>query len=162
MRQNKNDFVVIWFNTRMHSSRMRTARCSSHLLEGCLPRQGGVCPGRECLPVGVCRTSPPRGQNDRCLWKHYLATTTLRTVINIRLIGRPWRMVLVLGQQCSFWFEILAWLVLCYCMWKLVRSYSYHRELTYHSASLPKCGLFLHLPKLGECIVRGLDTQLAK
>ena len=45
---------------------MRTVRCSSHL-------GGGVCPG------GVCHT-PPCEQNHRYLWKHYLASTTLRTV----------------------------------------------------------------------------------
>ena len=50
--------------TRMHSSMMRTVRCSSCLPGGCLP--GGVCPGVStqgvsawgCLPQGVY-TSPP-------------------------------------------------------------------------------------------------------
>ena len=80
----------------MHSSRIHTVRCSSRLLGGgvsarggvclggCLPRVG-VCPGgclpRRCLPKGVSGIQPPPpGQNDRCLWKHYLTATTLRTV----------------------------------------------------------------------------------
>ena len=58
---------VTKISTRMHSSRMRTIRCSSCLLEGgiCLPGgvclgglfacQGGCLPAREdvCLPGGV-------------------------------------------------------------------------------------------------------------
>ena len=60
---------------------------------GCLPRGvsaqgrcllGGVSAGGVCLGVfaqgGVCHTPSRCGQNDRHLWKHYLATTTLRTV----------------------------------------------------------------------------------
>ena len=50
--------------TRMHSSRMRTVRCSSRLLgDVCLPKGGGG-----CLPakrVGGC-TPPPCGQTDTC------------------------------------------------------------------------------------------------
>ena len=66
----------------------------------CLPGRGcrgGVCPGcvcvqgvcvqggaGGCLPSGVAAPVhagiPPPGQNDRCLWKFYLATTMLRTV----------------------------------------------------------------------------------
>ena len=55
------------FQTRIHSSRMRTVRCSNHLLRrvsaygGCLPRGmgggvflGGCLPRVGCLPVGVC------------------------------------------------------------------------------------------------------------
>ena len=55
----------------MHSSRMRTVRCSSRVL-------GGV----GCLARGVSAwdTHPPCGQNDRQVSKHYLAATTLRTV----------------------------------------------------------------------------------
>ena len=91
--------------TRMHSSRMRTVRCSGHRGGGgwcipactgqgvCIPActghggvypsmhwAGGVCLG-ECL-LGGClpHTPPPCGLNDRRLWKHYLAATTLRTV----------------------------------------------------------------------------------
>ena len=72
---------VFWWNkkTRMHSSRMRTVRCSRRMLGlGVLPRgwvsaQGGVCPGVSAIQ--------PRELNDRRLWKHYLAVTTLRTVI---------------------------------------------------------------------------------
>ena len=45
---------------RMHSSRMRTVRCSSRLL-------GGM-----CLPAGgVSDRHPPCGQNDRQMYKHY-------------------------------------------------------------------------------------------
>ena len=40
---------VTFIVTRMHSSRMRTAHFSGHLLGGCVPRgvsaEGGVCPG---------------------------------------------------------------------------------------------------------------------
>ena len=44
--------------------------------QGCLP---GVClPEWVSAQGGVC--PPPRRQNDRCLWKYYLAATTLRTV----------------------------------------------------------------------------------
>ena len=83
------------FKTRMHSSRMCTVHCS-----GCWGRRGcclpeGVLPGG-CLPggvsaLGVCPSAwwdtPPCEQNDRCLWKHNLASTTLRKVkkwINLR------------------------------------------------------------------------------
>ena len=41
----------------------------------------GVCPGG-CLPQCMLGCTPPCEQNDRCLWKHNLAATTLRTVIN--------------------------------------------------------------------------------
>ena len=121
--------------TRMHSSRMRTVRCSSRLLGGgvsgpggCLPARGvclsggsacqgvsachgvyachgGVCQegglGLGCLPggslprrvCGGCLANPPCEQNNRRLWKHYLSTTTLRTVIitHINLIYYSYR-----------------------------------------------------------------------
>ena len=48
---------------------------------GCLPGGGGVCPGR-------CLADTPHGQNDKCLWKHYLATTTLRMVKMLILVPR--------------------------------------------------------------------------
>ena len=54
----------IIFNTRTHSSRMRTVRCSSHLKRGCLT--GGVCPGvsaLEGLPGGGGRCLPPSHVN---------------------------------------------------------------------------------------------------
>ena len=84
--------------TRMQSSRMRTIRCSGHVLggvsaqEGCLPRGslpagGGVFPGgcltgglylgRVSARGGVC---PVNRITDRCK-KHYLATTMLQMVI---------------------------------------------------------------------------------
>ena len=134
---------VFTLKTRMHSSRMRTVRCSGHrgrvcvsqhalgrgvsaqgvsaqgvsaqgrcgvCPRGCLP--GGVWPGG-CLPMGrgdlargrvwpggclprgvsarrVCPVgyTPPCKQNDRRLWKHNLATTTLGTVtISVHLSG---------------------------------------------------------------------------
>ena len=58
--------------TRMHSSRMRTIPSSGHL--------GDVCPGG-CLARGGMSAwgsvHLPLGQNDRCLWKHYLSATTV-------------------------------------------------------------------------------------
>ena len=47
---------------------------------GYLPR--GVCHEDVCWGVcpSACWDTPPRGQNDRHLWKYYLASTTLRTV----------------------------------------------------------------------------------
>ena len=48
-----SNLVTLNLRTSMHSSRMRTVRCSSRLPGGCLPRgvsSGGVCPG--CFPVG--------------------------------------------------------------------------------------------------------------
>ena len=65
----------------MHSSRMRTVRCSSHLgggrglPGGCLPR--GIVSGRG----GGGLPPHPREQNHRHLWKHNLAAITLRTVM---------------------------------------------------------------------------------
>ena len=64
---------MILLRTRMHSSRMRTVRCSGHLggrgsvcLEGCLP--GGCLPGRGVYtPLWT----------DRHLWKHNLSITTV-------------------------------------------------------------------------------------
>ena len=57
-------YSVIKISTRMHSSRMRSIRCSSRLLEGCVCLPGGVCPEGGglfacqggCLPAreGVC------------------------------------------------------------------------------------------------------------
>ena len=79
----------------MHSSRIRTVRCSA--------RRGGVWPGVSawegvclegvCLGEGVCRggvcpsacwDTSPCEQNDRCLWKHNLSATALRTVITLK------------------------------------------------------------------------------
>ena len=83
--------------TRMHSSRMRTVRCSGR--RGCASQHalGRGCVSQHALGMGVCipactgqgvsawgeclpHTPPPCGLNDRRLWKHYLAATTLRTV----------------------------------------------------------------------------------
>ena len=56
--------------TRKHSSRMRTVRCSDR--RGGVPARGEGC---------TWQVPPPnRGQNDRRLWKYYLAATSLRTV----------------------------------------------------------------------------------
>ena len=72
-------------STTMHSSWMRTVRCSSRLLvggeggEGVCP-EGGVCPGG--VSQYALRQTPPCGQNSRhTLLKNYLAATSLRTVI---------------------------------------------------------------------------------
>ena len=70
-------FVTRCFvKTRMHSSRMRTVRCSSRLL-------GGVCPGGlsaqgGCLPQCMLgHTSPPVDRIlDTRLWKYYLSATS--------------------------------------------------------------------------------------
>ena len=65
---------------------MRTVRCSARWGGGaCIPActGQGVYPSMHwvgCLPRGG--VSAPPGQNDRRLWKHYLATTTLRTVMS--------------------------------------------------------------------------------
>ena len=78
----------VWISipSRMHSSRMRTVRCSGRRAVGCVcPGEGCVCPGG-CLPhphpvnAGIHTPPSPCGQNDRRLWKHYLSATTLRTV----------------------------------------------------------------------------------
>ena len=44
--------AMITFRTRMHSSRMRTVRCSNHLGGGgtCRPSECGIYPGGRCLP----------------------------------------------------------------------------------------------------------------
>ena len=73
----------------MHSSRMRTVRCSSRLAgEVCLPG-GGVCPGG-CLPGGclargmcapgggVCPGGCPCEQND---WQTGVKTLTCRNFL---------------------------------------------------------------------------------
>ena len=55
--------------TRMHSSRMRTIRCSSHLGRGCLPRRVSACQGVSAQGVSAWHegcTPPPRGQTDTC------------------------------------------------------------------------------------------------
>ena len=48
---NGYDLVII-ITTRMHSSRVRTVRCSDRHWGGCLPARGCL-PG-SCLPAGVC------------------------------------------------------------------------------------------------------------
>ena len=71
--------LAIVISTRIHSSKMRTAR-SSTVRRGRGTIQGGV----RCFPGGrrcydrkgsdtITPPSPPCGQNDRCLWKYYLA-----------------------------------------------------------------------------------------
>ena len=80
----------------MHSSRIRTVRCSGRhyrglgvsgqgvsAQEGYLPR-GVSARSVGCLPEGVFPRQPPRGQNDRQGYKHYLATTTLGTAISVQ------------------------------------------------------------------------------
>ena len=94
----------------MHSSRLRTVRCSGHrgrgcLPEGCLPRgvsaQGGVCPGGVCsgvsaqgvsargvsqhaLDMGVCIPACT-GQGGVCSSVSPLSPTLVDRILNIRL-----------------------------------------------------------------------------
>ena len=111
-------------------------RVSGH--GGCLPR-GGVCPEvwpGGCLPRrGVCQGGLARGgvwpggvwpggivcvslcvpvnrMTDRCLLKHYLAATTLRTVISSSRVTDTWlylnndslsMIVLIYSDKCSCW-----------------------------------------------------------
>ena len=66
----------------------RIPKCTGH--GGCLPRgvsaqgvsaRGGMSAcGGGCLPQCMLGYTPLCGQNDRRLWKYYLAATTLRTV----------------------------------------------------------------------------------
>ena len=65
--------IQVHVTTRMHSSRMRTVRCSSRLLGGGgLSACHGVCPGgcRVCLPEGGLPAGEggclPRGLPARC------------------------------------------------------------------------------------------------
>ena len=95
--------------TRMHSSRMRTVCCSGCLsCHACPPPPTmhtphhthtpamhvpchahppcHACPPATHTPLPrmmppAMHAPPPREQNHRCLWKHNLAATTLRTVI---------------------------------------------------------------------------------
>ena len=61
----------------MHSSRMRTVRCSGRLLLGA----GG---GGGCLPRGVYITTPPVDRIlDTRLLKHYLSITTYSDSKNV-------------------------------------------------------------------------------
>ena len=57
---------------------MRTIRSSSHLLGGGMSAQGFMPWGG--VGVDVCPVKPRYEQNDRRLWKHNLAATTLLTV----------------------------------------------------------------------------------
>ena len=68
----------------MHSSRMRTVRCSGCLGGGggwCLPRgcvcPRGACPGDVCLPWGVYTTTPPNKMTDGQVYKHNLSAITV-------------------------------------------------------------------------------------
>ena len=77
-----------WINEPwMHSSRMRTVRCSSRLLGegvsvgGCLPRGKGVMSVQGCIPACTEADTPMDRIFDTRLWKHYLAATSLRPVI---------------------------------------------------------------------------------
>ena len=82
---------------------MRTIRCSGR--RGCLP--GRVCLPRGCLPY----TPSPCEQNDRRLQKHYLAATTLRTVmIYFILLSQISRGSEVLGYVDAGNLETSNWL----------------------------------------------------
>ena len=100
------------FLTRMHSSRMRTVRCSG--CGGCIPActgQGGASQqalDRGCIPTctGQEGVSPPCEQNHRRLWKHNLASTTLRTVKMFESMS--WCSLKFLCQRVTvnFWYRI--------------------------------------------------------
>ena len=76
--------------TRMHSSRIRTVRCSGcrgACLPGGVSAQGlsaQVCLPRGCIPTctgwEVCIPTCTGHKLDAHLWKHYLSATTLQTV----------------------------------------------------------------------------------
>ena len=90
--------TLLAVKTRIHSSRMHTVRCSGRwgVSQHALGRQGGVCSGSVfsvgCLPTGsalggFCTgglpdtpVPPLNRMTDRCLWKYYLAATSLPTV----------------------------------------------------------------------------------
>ena len=55
LRDNKKSATKFYLQTRMHSSRMRTVRCSSRMPGGCLPRGAKVYPSG-CLPMGCLPT----------------------------------------------------------------------------------------------------------
>ena len=55
-----SELVTLLFQTRMHSSRMRTVRCSSRLPGGV--SAGGCLPGA-CLPGGVCQGVSAKGMS---------------------------------------------------------------------------------------------------
>ena len=106
----------------MHSSRMRTIRCSGRLSchthpLPCMPPCHAhlpchACPSLLCTPP--CHAYPPPVNRilDTCLWKHYLSTTTAADVIIWIYIESfaAWRHVLmkycrislVTVQQCTF------------------------------------------------------------
>ena len=101
-------------------------RVSGHggcLPRGCLPRRGvcqgglargGVWPGG-VWPGGIVCVSlcvPVNRMTDRCLLKHYLAATTLRTVISSSRVTDSWlylnndslsMIVLIYSDKCSCW-----------------------------------------------------------
>ena len=114
----------------MHSSRICTVRRSgcrgwgeAFAQGGVCPLWGGVYPGGDC-PGGVSawgvhpsmhwgrhHPTPGDGMLDTGLWKHYLSTTTLRTVIKvlcvshtpcIRMDQESWPRGYVLCQDASF------------------------------------------------------------
>ena len=77
----KDKVLLNFLSTRIHSIRMRTVRCSGRLsCHARPPRHAWPLP---CMPLTTMHTHPPtpaREQNDRHLWKHNLAATTLGTV----------------------------------------------------------------------------------
>ena len=64
---------------RMHSSKMRTVRCSGRLMGGCLD---GECLPRGCTPLPVDRILDTR------LSKHYLSETSLADGKNDKYRGK--------------------------------------------------------------------------
>ena len=92
-----NEMFHLNNKTIMHSSRMRTVRCSGHLLG-----EGGVCPwdvsARGCLP------DPPNADRmtDACenITFPQLMLRTVKTV-NVQLINNKWGRVFILKLSSS-------------------------------------------------------------
>ena len=100
----KQNYEVKSLLTRMHSSRMRTVRCSGRLIGGCLPGGGGV-----HLP-SVDRIL------DTHLWKHYLSATSyadgIKSIDVLHLgTGPDWRVCGPLNRIERI--ETLSSLILC-------------------------------------------------
>ena len=81
-----NQYIYL---TRLHSSRIRTARAlttSPSMLGGFhggsrgVPGPGDVCSGAAVVSQHALRQTPPYEQNHTHLWKHNLAPTSLRAV----------------------------------------------------------------------------------
>ena len=75
--------------TRMHSSRMCTARLLTVARSICRRRAGvslgeGACmPGDMCARGHACHACPLCKQNDRCLWKYFLAPNFICGMVSL-------------------------------------------------------------------------------